>query len=285
MHIAVAGIGTMGSALVERLVRNEHQVGVWNRTPDRARALREHGATVASSPDELADGADAIFLCLADDDATLDVAAPGDRPRPAWSDAVVVNTGTVSPETMSVLRGHYADRFVGAPIMGGPAALRSGDATFIVGGPAPARAALDPIWDLFAGPMDAGESPERAAAIKLLHNHLLLTGLAVVSETVRIGRGAGVQDETLAALLRQTPLMAAGLRNRVDGLFDPEHPGWFSTLLGAKDLGLAAGLASGESLPVTEAARVAYLLAADAGWSDADVTAIVEGGRSRSRPR
>jgi 3-hydroxyisobutyrate dehydrogenase-like beta-hydroxyacid dehydrogenase len=282
MRIAVAGIGTMGRALVERLVRGGHRVGVWNRTPERAEALREHGATVASSPDELADGADAIFLCLADDAATLDVAAPGEHPRPAWSGAVVVNTGTVAPETMSVLRGHYADGFVAAPILGGPAALRSGDATLIVGGPGRARTALDPIWDLFAGPMDAGESPERAAVVKLMHNHLLLTGLAVVAETVRIGRGAGIADETTAGLLRQTPLMAAALRNRVDGLFDPEHPGWFSTPLGAKDLGLAAGLAPGESLGVTEAARAAYLAAADAGWSDADVTAVVEAGRPRS---
>lgn len=281
MHIAVAGIGTMGSALVERLLRRGHQVGVWNRTPGRARALREHGATVASSPDELADGAEAVFLCLADDAATLAVAAPNNHPRPAWSGALVVNTGTVSPETMSALRGLYVDRFVGAPILGGPAALRSGDATFIVGGQPWARAALDPIWGLFAGPMDVGDSPERAAAVKLLHNHLLLAGLAVVSETVRIGRGAGIEDQTLAALLRETPLMAAGLRNRVDGLFDAQHPGWFSTLLGAKDLGLAAGLAPGESLPVTEAASAAYLRASDAGWSEADVTAIVEGGRSR----
>ncbi|MBO0876252.1 MAG: NAD(P)-dependent oxidoreductase, partial [Pseudonocardia sp.] len=195
MHIAVAGIGTMGSALAERLVRHEHRVGVWNRTPGRAEALREHGATVASSPDELADGADAVFLCLSDDAATLDVAAPGNRPRPAWSNTVVVNTGTVSPETTSALRGHYADRFVAAPILGGPAALRSGEATLIVGGPTRARGALDPIWSLFAGPMDAGEIPERAAVVKLMHNHLLLAGLAVVAETVRIGRGAGVADE------------------------------------------------------------------------------------------
>lgn len=283
MRIAVAGIGAMGRALAERLMASGHQVSVWNRTPDRAAALRQHGARAVSSPDELAEGADAVFLCLADDAATLGVAAPDGRPRPAWSGTVAVNTGTVSPETTSALRGHYGDRFIAAPILGAPAAVRSGDATFIVGGPVTPRAALESIWGLFAGPIDAGESQERAAVLKLVHNQMLLAGLAVVAESVRIGRGAGIPDDRLAELLRQTPLMAAALRNRVDSLFDPAHPGWFTSPLAAKDLGLAAGLAPGESLPVTEAARAAYLAAAEAGWADTDITAIVEGGRPRSR--
>lgn len=281
MHVAVAGTGNMGSALAERLLENGHRVSVWNRTPGRAAPLERHGARVAPSvDDDLALGADALFLCLADDRSTLALATPEDRPRAAWSDLIVVNTGTVSPETTSRLRDGYGERFIAAPIVGAPAAVRAGTASVILGGPDAARGALAPVWEVFDHAMDAGPDPAQASTLKLLHNHLLLTGMAVVAETVRIGRGAGVADDVLAALLRQAPSMPAALRNRIESLFDPEHPGWFTSQLAAKDLGHALALAQDEPLPVTEAARTTYLqTAAEPDWADADITAIIETGR------
>jgi hypothetical protein len=60
----------------------------------------------------------------------------------------------------------------------------------------------------------------------------------------------------LAATLREAPMMPAGLRNRIDVFFDPDHAGWFTSVQGAKDVTLFLDLAEGgPPLPVTEAAR------------------------------
>jgi 3-hydroxyisobutyrate dehydrogenase-like beta-hydroxyacid dehydrogenase len=80
----------MGRALAERLLEEGHQVSVWNRTSGRADALQEQGAQVMDSADDIGDECDAVFLCLADDQSTLDVAAPTVKreragPRPWWS--------------------------------------------------------------------------------------------------------------------------------------------------------------------------------------------------------
>ena len=175
----------------------------------------------------------------------------------------------------------YGERFVDAQIIGAPQALRSGAATFIVGGPAPGRAALLPLWKAFAGALDVGEDPQTAVVIKLLHNQMLLVQLAVIAETVRAGRAAGVDDATLATTLRESAMMPAGLRNRIDVFFDPDHAGWFSTVQGAKDVTLFLDLAKGSEapLPVTEAARDAYRQVAQDGWETHDITALVEYGR------
>lgn len=278
MHVAIAGTGNMGSALAERLLENGHRLSVWNRTPGRAAPLERRGARVAQSPDDLAREADAVFLSLADDRTTLAVATPDGHPRDAWSDLVVVNTGTVSPETTSLLRDRFGERFIAAPIIGAPASVSAGTAGVILGGPDAARETLQSVWGAFDNVMDAGLDPAEASKLKLLHNHLLLAGLAVVAETVRIGRGAGVADDVLAALLRQAPSMPPALLNRVESLFDPRHPGWFTSQLAAKDLGHALELARGELLPVTEAARTTYLRTADSDRADLDITAIVETG-------
>ena len=91
MRIAIIGLGRMGRALAERLLEEGHQVSVWNRTAGRAAALQEQGARAMDSVDDVGDECDAVFLCLADDRSTLDVAAPRGSgaselgSRPWWS--------------------------------------------------------------------------------------------------------------------------------------------------------------------------------------------------------
>jgi 3-hydroxyisobutyrate dehydrogenase-like beta-hydroxyacid dehydrogenase len=279
MRVAIVGLGRMGRALAERLLEKGHEVSVWNRTPGRAGVLQERGARVMRSADDVGDERDAIFLCLADDRSTIDLAAPKGEARASWAQILVVNTGTVAPDVITALAQAYGDRFVNAPILGAPQALRSGAASFVVGGPLSARAALVPVWKGFAGALDVGDRPETAAVIKLLNNQMLLVQLAVIAETVRAGRAAGIDDTTLAATLRESLMMPAGLRNRIDVLFDPDHAGWFASVQAAKDVSLALDLAKGGApLPVTEAARDAYRQVAQDGWQTHDITALVEYG-------
>jgi 3-hydroxyisobutyrate dehydrogenase-like beta-hydroxyacid dehydrogenase len=279
VRIAVMGLGSMGSALAERLLDEGHELEVWNRSPERAAPFTGR-ARVLDDPDAV--GADAVVLSLADDASVSAVARPGGRARPAWRDRLVVNTATVAPTTEDELAEAYGGRFVAAPILGAPQAVRSGQARWIVAGPDDARAALAPLWAVFATTAAAGDVPRRAAVLKLLSNQMLLAGVALVAETVRLGRAAGMADEALTELLRESPLLPPGLRNRIDGLVDPEHAGWFTSLLAAKDLGHALGLDDGgAAFPVTEGARDAYLRVAEDGWDDVDVTAVVELGRRR----
>lgn len=232
------------------------------------------------SADDVGEEREAVFLCLADDQSTLDVAAPKGEARASWAQTLVVNTGTVAPEVITALAHAYGDRFVAAQIIGAPQAVRSGVATFIVGGPASAREALLPVWKAFAAPLDVGDRPQTAAIIKLLRNQMLLVQLAVIAETLRAGRAAGIDDTTLAATLHESPMMPAGLRNRIDVLFDPDHVGWFSSVQAVKDVTLALDLAKGGApLPVTEAVRDTYRQVAQDGWETHDITALVEYGR------
>jgi 3-hydroxyisobutyrate dehydrogenase-like beta-hydroxyacid dehydrogenase len=280
MRLTIIGLGRMGRALAERLLDEGHEVSVWNRTADRAGGLQDRGATVMGSVDDVGDEEDAVFLCLADDKSTLEVAAPTGEARASWAPTLVVNTGTVALDVITSLAQAYGSGFVNAQILGAPQALRSGAATFVVAGPASSRAALAPVWTAFAGVLDVGDRPETAAVIKLLNNQMLLVQLAVIAETVRAGRAAGIDDTMLAAMLRESLMMPAGLRNRIDVIFDPDHAGWFTSAQAAKDVSLALDLAKGGApLPVTEAARDAYRQVAQDGWLTQDITALVEYGR------
>ena len=51
-RVAVLGTGTMGAPMARNLLKAGFQVRVWNRTPDKARALATAGADLAETPDD-----------------------------------------------------------------------------------------------------------------------------------------------------------------------------------------------------------------------------------------
>src|SRR5260221_12863592 len=69
MHVGIAGIGRMGSNIGARLMEGGHPLTVWNRTPDKAKALADAGASVAKSPADLANSVEAVITIITTADA------------------------------------------------------------------------------------------------------------------------------------------------------------------------------------------------------------------------
>ena len=69
MKIAFLGLGNMGAHLVKLLLTSRHEVVVWNRSAEKARALAAEGAVVADRPAEAAKTAEIVFSMLNDDAA------------------------------------------------------------------------------------------------------------------------------------------------------------------------------------------------------------------------
>ena len=53
MHLGFIGLGRMGANMVRRLIRDEHSVVVYNRTPEKTREIETEGATGSFSIEEL----------------------------------------------------------------------------------------------------------------------------------------------------------------------------------------------------------------------------------------
>src|SRR4051794_36758435 len=64
--VGFIGLGAMGSRMAGRLLAAGYPLGVYNRTPDRARPLAERGARVYDSPRDLARNADVVLSSLTD---------------------------------------------------------------------------------------------------------------------------------------------------------------------------------------------------------------------------
>jgi 3-hydroxyisobutyrate dehydrogenase len=56
----------MGAAVAARLMEVGHEVTVWNRTPEKTKALADTGAKVASTPAQVASAVEATITMLTD---------------------------------------------------------------------------------------------------------------------------------------------------------------------------------------------------------------------------
>ena len=66
---AFLGLGVMGYPMAGHLAKAGHEVTVYNRTEEKARAWAEaHGGALANTPREAARGADFVMACVGNDD-------------------------------------------------------------------------------------------------------------------------------------------------------------------------------------------------------------------------
>src|SRR5262245_65626614 len=94
--IAFFGMGLLGSNFVHALRRRGEDVQVWNRTPDKAKALEAVGARAFADPAECARGAARVHLTLTDDTVVDDVLERA-RPGIAATTVIVDHSTTSAP--------------------------------------------------------------------------------------------------------------------------------------------------------------------------------------------
>jgi 3-hydroxyisobutyrate dehydrogenase len=200
--IAFFGMGLLGSGFVRAYRRRGEEVHVWNRSPEKARALEAAGARAFADPADAARGAERLHLTLSDDaavDEVLERAAPGFSPG-----VVVVDHTTTSASGARARAARWHDRgvaFQHAPVFMGPQnALESTGIMLASGDPARFEA-LRPALEKMTGKLVyLGPEPERAASFKLLGNLFLMFLTAGLAEVLTLAKALDIEPAAAIAL-------------------------------------------------------------------------------------
>lgn len=192
--IAFYGMGLLGSNFVRALLRRGEAVQVWNRTPEKARALAQEGALPKADPAEAARGATRIHLTLSDDAAVDDVlerAWPGFGPH-----VTIVDHTTTSPAKTRIRAQRWAERgiaFQHAPVFMAPQNALESSGVMLASGDRARFDALSPELSRMTGKLVyLGPDPERAAVFKLLGNSFLMFLTAGLADFFALGKALGV---------------------------------------------------------------------------------------------
>ncbi len=226
---AFLGTGLLGANFTRALLKKGEQVQVWNRTPEKAKALEAYGAKAFDRVADAVKGADRIHLTLSDDqavDEVLEQAAPGFDRR-----AIIVDHTTTSAPGAAKRSAYWKQKgytYMHAPVFMGPPNALEGTGIMLISGDQEIVKKLEPELSGMTGKLwNLGEQPEKAAAIKLLGNlfHIGLTGS--ISDLLTLAGSLQVPASELSTLLEllNPAVVAQGrLRKITSNTFD--QPSW-----------------------------------------------------------
>jgi 3-hydroxyisobutyrate dehydrogenase-like beta-hydroxyacid dehydrogenase len=200
MKVGFIGTGRMGEAMVRRLLQAKHEVGVYNRTPEKAKPLAEAGARVLNSVADASRHGEVAYTMLADDAALEAVLfQDGGLLASLPKGGIHVCAGTHGIPVIRKLKAAHAANgqvLVAAPMMGRPELVSAGTAGVFASGPADALAKCKPLFEATGRRVfEAGADPEAATALKIANNFVLGCAIEAMGEGFALTRKYGVATE------------------------------------------------------------------------------------------
>jgi 3-hydroxyisobutyrate dehydrogenase len=266
--IAWYGAGMMGSGFVEALRRRGDEVRVWNRTPAKAAALERFGAVAVEDPRAALEGAERVHLILSDDAAVDGLLAQIAEKIPKG--ASVIDHTTVAPQP-TVRRFAWCEQrgieFMHAPVFMGPQSCRNGTGLMMSSGPRARFERVEAELKKMTGELwYVGERVDKAAALKLFGNSILLTIVAGLADGYRMLRGVDIpppEAYELFAHFKPGGAIEGRGKTMAEGKFSPAN---FELTMARKDarLMLETGELGGQPL---------HLMPAIAAWMDEAIAA------------
>jgi 3-hydroxyisobutyrate dehydrogenase len=260
--VAVLGAGgIMGKPIARNLARDGFTIRAWNRTPQKAESLAEHGAALLSSPREAADGANVILTMLSDGDAVLEAmsgeggALAGARGGATWLQMSTI--GLEATDRCIALAEAHDLGFIDAPVLGTREPAQQRQLVVMASGPSELCSSVEPILEalgkrtLWLGEAGAG------TRLKVAVNSWILAVVEGAAETLALAEGLGVDPEKVLDVVSGGPLDLPYLQMKGKAIIDRDFAPSFRLALAAKDARLAeqAARRSGLDLPLVEVIR------------------------------
>jgi len=256
-RIGWIGIGRMGYAMAERLVKSGADVTVWNRTRAKAEPLAALGAMVADRVVDLA-GCDIVFVMVSTwDDVREVVAGPAGLLSGAKSPKLVIECSSISLEGSAELRTLLAARGVellAAPVSGNAKVIKAGRLSFVCSGPKDAFAMGEPYLRMIAPAASYVGEGELARIVKICHNVFLGVVTQSLAEITVLAQKAGVPRHAFLDFMNQSVMGSTFSRYKTPAFVNLDFKVTFTPKLLRKDLDLGLDAAKTYDVPMPLAA-------------------------------
>jgi 3-hydroxyisobutyrate dehydrogenase-like beta-hydroxyacid dehydrogenase len=282
MQIGFIGLGRMGGAVAENLLKAGHSVTVWNRSPAPVQALVGQGAVAAASPEAAMQG-DALFSMLSNDAVMRAVGLAGPLLAKAKKGLVHVNMATISPAFARELQAAHKTAglsYLSCPVFGRPDMAAAAALVIVAGGDAAAIAAMQPVFAaISARTVPVGEAAEKANLFKIAGNFMIASEMQATGEAFALLRKGGVDPAAFHDVMSGRLFTGAVFQNYGKMVLNHQYePAGFALTLGLKDVNLARAAAEelGMAMPTADLLKANYDQAVAWGWQDKDWSAIGE---------
>ena len=205
-RIGLIGVGLLGSALAERLIKAGFSVFGFDVDVARCEELTSLGGTLGQSPADVATMCRRILLSLPNSDVVAEVVdemVPELRPG-----CLIIDTTTGEPSATGELGARLAEShidYVDATIAGSSEQARRRDVIVMVGGHAESFADNSDLFSTFARETFHVGAWGSGARMKLVVNLVLGLSRAILAEGLSFARASGLDPTETLRILKASP--------------------------------------------------------------------------------
>jgi len=261
--IGFVGVGRMGGPMSQRLIDAGHALCVFDANADATAALKKAGAAVASSPDDVGNCADIVFVSLPTpaivQSVVLDGVGRGSRAK------TIVDLSTSGPGMAGRVSAALKERgiaWIDAPVSGGIAGAKGGTLAVMASGPRASFDTVEPLLKNFGKVFYVGEKAGLAQVAKLGNNLLAAAAMVVSSEALAMGVKAGLDPKVMLDIINAGSGRNSATQDKFPRAILPRTFDFgFATGLSYKDVGLCVDEAEAMGVPMVAGAAVRQMLA------------------------
>ncbi|HBR3928151.1 TPA: sulfolactaldehyde 3-reductase [Klebsiella pneumoniae] len=281
--IAFIGLGQMGAPMASNLLKQDHQLHVYDVNPEAVKTLVAKGAQAATTPAHAAAEAEFVITMLPNGDLVRNVLFSTDGVcETLRTDALVIDMSTIHPLQTDKLITEMGER--GFSMMDVPVGRTSDNAIsgtllLLAGGTASQVERATPVLMAMGSELINAGGPGMGIRVKLINNYMSIALNALSAEAATLCEVLGLSLDVALSVMSGT---AAG-----KGHFTTTWPNKvlkgdlspaFMIDLAHKDLGIALDVANQlhVPMPLGAASREVYSQARAAGRGREDWSAILE---------
>ncbi|MCR5300162.1 MAG: NAD(P)-dependent oxidoreductase [Erysipelotrichaceae bacterium] len=226
MNIAFIGTGVMGASMVRNLLKKNHSVTVYNRTPEKALALVKDGAVFAGTIQEAVKDAEVVFTIVGYPKDVEEVyaqifkyASPG---------TIAVDMTTSKPSLAAVLHEKgkaFGISVMDAPVTGGDTGAREGTLTIMAAGDKDSYDTVLPLLEamgtkiFYMGSAGNGQHTKMANQIALAGT--LVSDMESMVYAARVGMDPAVIQSVLKGGFSGSVQMSNTVPRVLNGDYEP----------------------------------------------------------------
>lgn len=276
--VGLIGIGLVGTALAERLLRAGWNVVGFDVDQSRCQELTALNGHAATSVNGVVEATETIVLSLPTSAIARKVLETLDVPL---TGKTFVDTTTGEPDEMVAMGQHLANhgaRYLDATIAGSSAQVRAGEVIVMIGGDSETVASCDDLFNAFAAQTFHVGSWGAGARMKLVVNLVLGLNRAVLAEGLCFAERFGVDPRLALEVLQAGPAYSRVMETKASKMLDGDFTPQARLAQHLKDvhLILSSGEKCGATLPLSTTHVQLLEQLQRAGFGDLDNSAIVK---------
>ena len=276
--IGFIGIGLMGFPMAKNLLKAGYNLKAFNRSQKKAEALKEFGAEIATSINDVVNNSDVVITMLTDDTAINEVMDSSNFLENLKSSATVIDMSSVKPTTATKYGNNLKSKnikYLDAPVSGGTIGAEEASLAIMVGGEQDVfNEALDVLKAMgnptLVGPVGSGQ------VSKLANQIIVGLTIGAVAEAITLCEKAGANpNKMIKALSRgwaDSKILQTHGKRMIDKDFTPKG----RTSVHLKDMNNILECANSHNthLPISNLVKEMYKTLVENGHGETDHSSL-----------